>query len=353
MQSDLREQSIDWQILKDLLRCAAELGVDTAALGREQGFCVALDSPESFHIDSVEGYALLDRSLADALRKAIYEQAGLVSMSLQDYEILFHYMLGAADLRGALERIPRFARLAEARLRDARMRFERRGDVATLSLDWGAGTGQERFASLFFNEFVRFIYFLEWMIGKSMEVRQVLLPGGALPHRGEAIRTSGYPVDFAGEYYVLRFAAKSLDAPIIRDLADLQDLMKVYPAVTLLRSSSVRLADRIGQLLISQGLAAKPMLQAPQIANAMNVSEATMRRKLQDEGTSYAEIRRQCQLRLARHLLLHGDGSVAAVGYQIGFSDETAFRRAFKSWTGEAPAAWREGQRLGVSSPPR
>ena len=55
MQSDLREQSIDWQILKDLLRCAAELGVDTAALGREQGFCVALDSPESFHIDSVEG----------------------------------------------------------------------------------------------------------------------------------------------------------------------------------------------------------------------------------------------------------------------------------------------------------
>lgn len=353
MQADLHEQSIDWQILQDLLRCAGELGVDMHQVQIEAGHTVAVESSGPIPFDSIEGFALLDRYLVDALRKAIYAQVGLASMSLQDYEILFHYMLGAANLRGALERIAVFGRLVESRLRNARLRLRTESDLATLSLDWGAGVGQERFARIFFNEFLRLIYILEWMIGTSIEVRQILLPRGALTHHGDAIRDCGYRVDFAGDYYVVRFAASALEAPIVRDLGDLQELMKVFPAVTLLRGGSMRLADRIARLLISQGLAGKPMLPAPQIACAMNVSEATMRRKLQEERTTYAEIRRQCQLRLARHLLLRSKASVAAIGYQIGFTDEAAFRRAFKNWTSEAPAAWRTRHRSECESPTR
>ncbi len=353
MQADLHEQSIDWQILQDLLRCAGELGVDMRQVQLEAGHPVPSDPSDPIAFDSVHRFALLDRYLVDALRKAIYGQVGLASLSLQDYEILFHYMLGALNLRGALERITVFARLVESRLSNARLRLRTEGDLATLSLDWGAGVGQERFARIFFNEFLRLIYILEWMIGTTIEVRQILLPGGALSHHGEAICDCGYRVDFAGDYYVVCFGASALEAPIVRDLGDLQELMKVFPAVTLLRGGSMRLADRIARLLISQGLAGKPMLPAPQIASAMNVSEATMRRKLQEERTSYAEIRRQCQLRLARHLLLHSRASVAAIGYQIGFTDEAALRRAFKNWTAEAPAAWRARQRSGSEPPPR
>lgn len=351
MKADLRELSIDWQILQDLLQMADDLGVDIEALGREIGWGGALPQPGVVSVDSFEAYSRFDRHLVDAIRKAVYERVGLGSMSLRDYEILFHYMLGAGDLRGALRRIPHFAQLAEARLRNARMELQRDGAFATISLDWGAGTGQERYAGIFFNEFARLVYMLEWMIGRPIGLRQLVLPHGARSSRIGVIAKYGIPVEFAGDCYVLRFAAEALEAPIVRDLGELQELMKVYPAVTLLGRNAVRLAERIGQLLISQSLASKPMLQAPQMASAMNISETTMRRRLQEEGTSYGEIRRQCQMRLACHLLRQPGGSITAVGYQIGFNDETAFRRAFKSWTGESPAKWRATQRGAGDSP--
>jgi AraC-like DNA-binding protein len=344
MRNELSAHSIDLQVLRELLQDATDLHVDVAAIGRKLGRNLDLASLDASCIDSVETYSLLDRCVVDAVRKAVYEQAGLGSMSLRDYEILFHYMLGADDLLSALRRIPHFARLAGTQLRDARMELHRHEDVAVISLDWGAGLGQERYAGLFFNEFVRLVYILEWMIGASINVQRLILPFGAQTTHIAALHRSAFVVEFAGDRYELHFDRRALQAPIVRDLDELQALMNVYPAVTVIAEGPASLSQRIGRLLLSQNLAAKPILQASRLASTLNMSEATMRRKLRDEGSSYGEIRRQCQLQMACHLLRQDNWSIAAIGCRIGFNDEAAFRRAFKSWTGESPSAWRASQ---------
>lgn len=80
------------------------------------------------------------------------------------------------------------------------------------------------------------------------------------------------------------------------------------------------------------------------IAHELGMSAATLRRRLAAEGTSFREIRFQVLSSRAKELL-HGNLSVAAIAQQLGFSDVRSFNRAFKSWAGKTPAAWRSAFR--------
>lgn len=78
----------------------------------------------------------------------------------------------------------------------------------------------------------------------------------------------------------------------------------------------------------------------PEVANALHVSTRTLIRHLHTEGTRYQTI---LDDELRRQALLHfelGSHTVASVATAIGYQDVSAFRRAFKRWTGEAPQAW-------------
>ena len=50
-----------------------------------------------------------------------------------------------------------------------------------------------------------------------------------------------------------------------------------------------------------------------------------------------------------RQSLSQSGAKVAAIAAQVGYDSEAAFSRAFKKATGEAPGAWREARRSGVS----
>lgn len=79
-----------------------------------------------------------------------------------------------------------------------------------------------------------------------------------------------------------------------------------------------------------------------QIADAMHVSNRTLQRKLKDEGTSFMDLLQDTRLQLARKYLRQPNRSVVETSYLLGFSEPSTFSRAFKRWTGEAPAEFRE-----------
>lgn len=79
-----------------------------------------------------------------------------------------------------------------------------------------------------------------------------------------------------------------------------------------------------------------------QIADAMNVSNRTLQRKLKDEGTSFMDLLQDTRLQLARKYLRQPNRSVVETAYLLGFSEPSTFSRAFKRWTGEAPAEFRD-----------
>jgi AraC-like DNA-binding protein len=75
----------------------------------------------------------------------------------------------------------------------------------------------------------------------------------------------------------------------------------------------------------------------PSLADAagyLGLSSRSLRRHLLQEGTSYQSLIDLFRLDLAKEYLKSEYLTTKEIGYLLGFKDASAFRRAFKSWTG-------------------
>lgn len=78
-----------------------------------------------------------------------------------------------------------------------------------------------------------------------------------------------------------------------------------------------------------------------EIAKALNMTSRTLRRKLEAESISFAEISNDVRRSLATEYLQTTKLSTDDIATLLGFSDAANFRHAFKKWTGKAPSAYR------------
>ena len=89
-------------------------------------------------------------------------------------------------------------------------------------------------------------------------------------------------------------------------------------------------------------------LQPPgleKIAAQLHVTPRTLIRRLKRADTAYKTLLEDARLHCASTLLQQAHNTVADVGHRLGYTDPANFGRAFRSWTGTTPAAWRRGQR--------
>lgn len=82
------------------------------------------------------------------------------------------------------------------------------------------------------------------------------------------------------------------------------------------------------------------------IARDLGMGERTLQRRLAEEGLSFQALVDAARRDLAEGLLTQSDYSLAEIAFLTGFSEQSAFSRAFKRWTARTPAAFREGARL-------
>jgi AraC-like DNA-binding protein len=79
------------------------------------------------------------------------------------------------------------------------------------------------------------------------------------------------------------------------------------------------------------------------VARRLAMSERSLRRTLQREQCSFREIVDSVRKDRAIELLRSGQVSIADVSTRLGFSDPSAFSRAFKRWCGRSPQRFRPG----------
>ncbi len=79
----------------------------------------------------------------------------------------------------------------------------------------------------------------------------------------------------------------------------------------------------------------------PQIARRLGMSERTLHRRLAEHGETFQAIASRARREAAESLLANGASSLAEVAFLTGFSDQSAFTRAFKTWTGQTPRKFR------------
>lgn len=72
-------------------------------------------------------------------------------------------------------------------------------------------------------------------------------------------------------------------------------------------------------------------------AQALNIPERTLRHRLQQQNTSYKQIRENLMKQKALKLIEHNQYSIESVAEMLGYSEPAAFNHAFKRWFGQSP----------------
>lgn len=84
------------------------------------------------------------------------------------------------------------------------------------------------------------------------------------------------------------------------------------------------------------------------VARGLGVSARGLQRSLTEAGTSYSQLRDSARLSLARGMLEDRRLSLTQIALQLGYSEQSAFTRAYKRWTGLAPARTRLSSRVAL-----
>ena len=80
---------------------------------------------------------------------------------------------------------------------------------------------------------------------------------------------------------------------------------------------------------------------AEALAQQMNMSLRSLQRLISGHGTTVRELLEKAREANARQLLTEARLSTEEVSFLLGYSEDRAFRRAFKRWTGKTPAQFR------------
>jgi AraC-like DNA-binding protein len=133
--------------------------------------------------------------------------------------------------------------------------------------------------------------------------------------------------------------AALLDLPCRRTDPSLLSLLDRYAADRLGGERAATFADR-ARAALSEELQAGDVT-AHRLAARLKVSVRTLHRCLAAEGTSYRRLLDRLRLDIAERHLMDDRMSVGEVAFLVGFSELSAFDRAFKRWTGRTPVTFR------------
>jgi AraC-like DNA-binding protein len=100
------------------------------------------------------------------------------------------------------------------------------------------------------------------------------------------------------------------------------------------------LTERVRDLLTRELAGGNATLR--HVARAVSMSERTLTRHLEGEGTSFRDLLEDLRRRLALRYVRRSDLPLSEIAFLLGFSQAAAFHRAFRRWTGQTPIEYRK-----------
>jgi AraC-like DNA-binding protein len=182
---------------------------------------------------------------------------------------------------------------------------------------------------------------IEGMLARGYPPLRIELPFPEPLDWGEAAPGLPCPVEFAREaarlYYSIElreFTLPGANPLLYRSYSAIADKL------ALMLAEEISITERVTRWL----WACSPPLQRGEIARQLAMSERTLTRRLQAEGSSYKELLAGVQCERAENLLRNEGLSVSEVAERLGYAEPAAFTRAFRAWTGDSPLRWRRSQ---------
>ncbi|GGK64618.1 AraC family transcriptional regulator [Nocardia camponoti] len=192
--------------------------------------------------------------------------------------------------------------------------------------------------------------FAEWLIGSSIPLRSLEFPFNAESLADEYAVIFGIRPTFNAPRPAMSLDAKLLTKPVVRSEAELKEFLRDAPGVLLYtKRQGATTTARVRRVLERDPNG--PWLSADDLARHLTMSAPHMRRLLRTEGTSQRRIQEEILRDRAVAALVHGNETIADLAVRLGFSEASAFRRAFHRWTGSAPSDYRSARSSEVRAP--
>lgn len=153
------------------------------------------------------------------------------------------------------------------------------------------------------------------------------------------------PLFYQQRHSRIVFPVSCLTLPVARNSEQLKQVIDHFPLdLSVVGPKGSSLSSQIETLIQASLRNQKSHITFETVTQLVNLSPATLRRRLRGEGTSYSDILNRCRMSYASHALRTTSRPMKCIALQLGFSDDRAFRRAVKRWSGSTPTELRTGQ---------
>jgi AraC-like DNA-binding protein len=299
-------------------------------------------------------YSRMYRDAVDqmqTLKRPIPWGAGLGS---EAFELMCHSIISSRDLGEALSLAQRFDRLLYP-LIGYRMRIERQGTTFALHYlvrlsaednvfapeGWDRAEHTEAVSHA--SGLLVWYGLCGWLIGRSIELKAVRI---AAPYVSDAYQEAlvdvfHCPVEFDAPDTCFVAPARYLEHLLVHTHDSLQEFLDnaVYQLISANRKPSSTSAA-IRSLIRRDFTKGIPSFE--QMANALHMSESSLRRRLLKEETSYQSIKDQVRCEIAIEHLRREGTRIGDLAELLGFTEPSSFVRSFRGWTGVTPKVYRD-----------
>jgi AraC-like DNA-binding protein len=332
----MRDLSISVYFARAVLKNAVTCGLDPISLLRKHRISPRLMLENNARI-SIERFADLQVSTMQAMNDETLGY-GTRRLPVGCWSMMCHAVIGCETLGKALNRYCRFYQLFDMGVHPV---LEEDGELVRIYLLAQEDTGESR---PYLHELLLFNThrFASWLVQEHLPVQSVQFESAPqAPDQDYRHMFLGNPIIFEQARSQLVLSRSVLDKRIAQNETSLRHFLR-HPALIMLtqdyaiNSWTARVRDLVRRQL-------RDIAELNDVAGALQVHPQTLRRRLAAEGTTFKDIKNQVRRDTALHFLGKQGLSIEEISHRAGFSESSAFIRAFKSWTGVTPYTYRKG----------
>ena len=330
----MQENRLQRDILTQLLSLVAKMGVTSEQLfkrSRHNGMSV---SGDSFY--GIDALILLETAAELADDPYLGLRLGQ-EIRIDSYGTLGFALMSCANLRESIELLLRYGKAFFRPYWTSQ--YYDGGLLLWHNLTLGTPAQQQLVAELSFSQLTT--------IGNSLYRRQ--LDGAELQltfskPASMAVYQSvfGLEITFEAERNQLFLPQHLLDTPVkTANIADHIVFHQQCEGILQSLTSGDKITTEVRRLLLQS---AGDFLNISQVAERLNMSERTLRRRLKTESVSFRTLFEEVRYLMATEYLSKTDLTVADIAHLLSYSETVNFRRAFIGWSGMTPSEYRQQQ---------
>lgn len=328
--------------VRGILSGAQTRGYSCASFLKEVAICEDLLSQAAGRV-TAEQYVALFQLLIDRLGD---ETLGFLSRPLKpgSFALIVRSAISANTLESALRRTARTFGLLQS---DVELQLVRDGELAGLALEFLDPSIARR---VFLHELLLRVFWRlsAWLVGGRLSAVRFDFAFERPAYAYSYHKVFPAPLQFERQQSAFWFDSKRLQDVVLRDETALRAFLADAPGNVIVPREFGVFSTRVRRLLQQTQ---PSWFDLAGSATALHVSPATLQRHLAREGTSFQSIKDELRRDMAIVRLTTSTVSLGALAVELGYQDGAAFQRAFKSWTGSAPGAYRRSRAHQDASP--